>query len=200
MSEENIVDLEQLRGGIGCLTAEQCGAAYQAVQVALAEAGHVSEVSCEVKDRTELRFTVVFQWTEPEERAKKRSWRQIQRCIEWAAEGIAFLLVEEFTRFTVVEQAETAIAPGIDYYLGMKGEVDCDSEEEFPTHAARLEVSGILKESRGNSMRTRVQEKIDQTKQSDAFGTPAIIIVIEFSAPAANLTERKPAHGSSDGP
>ncbi len=105
-------------------------------------------------------------------------------------------MIEEFTPFTVVDQSEVNTRPGrgtgIDYYLGTKENLDCNDEEDFPAHSARLEVSGILRPSAGNSLKTRVSDKIEQTKNSDSDGTPAFIIVVEFETPVLNFTQRMP--------
>ena len=194
MSESNVIDLEHLRNGVGCLTAEQCGAACQAAQVALTNAGHPLSVNCEVQDQGKSQFMVILRWNEIETSAAKRSWRQLQRLGEWAAEGIAFLFVEQFTPFTVVDQSEVVTKPGggtgIDYYLGAKENLDCEDEDDFPEHLARLEVSGILRPSASNTLKARVSEKIKRTKKSDSDGTPAFIIVVEFETPVVNFTQR----------
>ena len=196
MSELHIIDIEQLRNGVGCLTVEQCSATCQAAQVALTEAGHPVSVRCEVEDQESPLFTVEVQWAELEKPSTVRSWRQRQRLGEWAAEGIAFLMVDEFTPFTVVDQSEVYTRPGggtgIDYYLGAKENLDCEDEDDFPEHAARLEISGILRPSASNSLKARVSDKIESTKKSDSDGTPAFIIVVEFETPVVNFTQRMP--------
>ncbi|MCY4073285.1 MAG: hypothetical protein OXG60_18490 [Chloroflexi bacterium] len=196
MSESYIIELEQLRNGVGCLDVDHCSATCRAAQIALTEAGHPVSVRCEVVDQETPLFTVVLQWTELEKLSTKSSWRQRQRRGEWAAEGIAFLMVEQFTPYTVVDQAEIDTRPGggtgIDYYLGAKENLDCEDEDDFPEHLARLEVSGILRPSSNSSLKARVKEKIKQSKQSDSDGTPAFIIVVEFKTPVVNFTQRMP--------
>lgn len=199
MSESHTIDLEYLRNGIGCLSAEQCAAACQAAQVALTEAGHPVSVSCEVQDQGNPLFRVVLEWNKLERPSKIRSWRQRQRLGEWAAEGVAFMLVEKFTPYTVVDQAEVNTrlggGSGIDYYLGSKEDIDCENEDDFPEHLARLEISGILAHS-SSSLNTRVNEKIERSMLSDSDGTPAYIIVVEFRTPVANFTRRMPSDDS----
>lgn len=53
----------------------------------------------------------------------------------------------------------------------------------------RLEVSGIL---RGNeaTLRARVQQKLRQTDRSDVVGLPAVVVVVEFSAPRSRVVEK----------
>lgn len=197
MSNFRVLEIEQLRNGVGCLDVDHCSAARRAAQVALSEAGHPVSVRCEVEDQEQPLFTVVLQWRELGKRSAIRSWRQRQRLGEWAAEGVAFMLVEQFTPYTVVDQAAVDTRPGggtgIDYYLGSKEDLDCKSEEDFPEHLARLEVSGILAHSR-SSLNSRVKNKIERSMLSDGDGTPAYIIVVDFRIPVANFTQRMPEH------
>lgn len=195
MSDLDVIDIERLRTGVGCLDVDHCIATCGAAQVALTEAGHPISVSCEVSDQGIPRFMVELRRAEMDPPSKKRSWRQRQRLGEWAAEGIAFLMIEAFTPFTVVDQSEIITTPGggtgIDYYLGLKEYLDCENEDDFPEHLARLEVSGILATS-SSTLNARVNKKIEQSKNSDDEGTPAYIIVVEFKTPVVNLTRRMP--------
>ncbi|MDE2819361.1 MAG: hypothetical protein OXI40_06500 [Chloroflexota bacterium] len=110
------------------------------------------------------------------------------------------MMVDKFTPFTVVDQSEVDTRPGrgtgIDYYLGTKESLDCEDEDDFPQHLARLEVSGILPPSSSSIFKARVKKKIKQTKQSDSDGTPSFIIVVEFETPLVNFTQRMPENDS----
>lgn len=196
MNELREIDIEKLRNGVGCLDADHCSATCRAAQVALDEAGHLVTVKCEVKDQEKSLCTIVLKWHKLIKRSSIRSWRQRQRLGEWAAEGIAFMMIEEFTPFTVVDQSEVDTragqGTGIDYYLGAKEDLNCEDEDDFPQHLARLEVSGILRPSASNSMKARVSDKIWRSKNSDSEGTPAYIIVVEFETPVVNFTQRVP--------
>ena len=193
MRDLHAIDLEQLRNGIGCLDIDHCNITCSAAQVALFRAGHPASVECEVLDRGKPLFGILLKW---EERTPSGSWNAVQRLGELAAEGIAFLMIEEFTPFTIVSQAEIntnlGAGKGIDYYLGVKEGLDCQDEADHPKYAGRLEISGILRPSRGNSLAARVLYKVEQTKQSDEDGTPAYVIVVEFETPVVNLTQRTP--------
>ena len=51
----------------------------------------------------------------------------------------------------------------------------------------RLEVSGIMRETEGNTLATRFQQKAAQTDRSDATRLPAYVSVVEFSTPKAKF-------------
>jgi hypothetical protein len=101
---------------------------------------------------------------------------------EYGAYGIAILLIEQLTGYTVIEQAN--IGSGIDYWLG-HGVGDLNQPFR---RAARLEVSGIR---RGNIRRieARVKQKSKQTELS-ADRLPAFIVVVEFGKPRAEVVQR----------
>lgn len=55
---------------------------------------------------------------------------------------------------------------------------------------ARLEISGIRKETANNTIGIRIKKKTVQTHQSDNSGATAYISVIEFSKPAAIFIQK----------
>jgi hypothetical protein len=61
-------------------------------------------------------------------------------------------------------------------------------EDDLFQNAARLEVSGIR---RGPALvSARVRAKLKQTSQSDATGLPAIVVVVEFGTPVAEIGQK----------
>ena len=52
---------------------------------------------------------------------------------------------------------------------------------------ARLEVSGIMHETDGNTLATRFEQKSVQTDRSDATRLSAYVSVVEFSTPKAKF-------------
>lgn len=192
MTEQlHVLDLERLKGGIGLCPSEVCGATYLAALRALELVAHRPKVNCHVYDRDELIFSIEVHWDDSHH--GHHFLNDMKRIPEFAAAGIAILIVEDFTEFTVVSEANSD-SSGIDFYLGAKRAIDNYSFTDFATHDARLEVSGIIRENRGNTFKRRVNQKIEQSRKSDHLGTPAFVIVAEFSVPAANFTKRDPGH------
>ena len=108
-----------------------------------------------------------------------RTYNQ-EDAIEYGAEALAFLLVREQTNFTVIERAVTST--GIDYWLGFKN----INRNHIFHKAARLEISGILAENKGNTVTSRINIKQKQTQPTD-HTLPVYIIVVEFSKPWAKM-------------
>ena len=113
-----------------------------------------------------------------------RIW-QYNRATEWGAEGIAVLLAERETPYTVIEAGIQLT--GIDYWLG-------DESDDTFQRKARLEVSGIRQPgdhiASDNLITQRVNDKLRQTNQSDDTQLPAYVIVVEFGRPVAEVHEK----------
>lgn len=107
----------------------------------------------------------------------KNGYKEPKKYTEKAAEALSFLVAIKNTEYDIVE--ESIMGTGIDYWLGYKE--DNENYDEFNFFNARLEVSGILKETASNSFLKRIKEKKDQTKASDGTGLPAYVSVVEFS-------------------
>ena len=80
------------------------------------------------------------------------------------------------TDFTVIERSRKGT--GFDYLLGEK-------HGDFYDPKARMEVSGISKETSTNTVLARYQAKVKQTDKSDDTMFPAYISIVEFSTPKA---------------
>jgi hypothetical protein len=112
----------------------------------------------------------------------KKAHADLVAATEYAACAIAFLLVQEFAQLTAVEQA--ARGTSVDYYLAPFG--DRDPMLIF-NHTARLEVTGILCETEGNSVARRVRDK--KNRLDPEGDLPTFITVVEFSQPWSQMVE-----------
>jgi len=117
----------------------------------------------------------------------RRSWADLQEATEYGAVAIAILLIVKYTEYTIIERAVKGT--GFDYWL--LEESLYTEDEIFPLGSARLEVSGIIHAEKETEILARVREKIRQTNVSDDTRLPALIVVVEFSRPAAHMV-RKP--------
>ena len=192
MSDAYSIDLRDLQSGVGLYSIDLCRVAHAAAVIAFDKASLAPPANCPVKDRGTPICTMSIDWSERLSLSKRRSLRNHADVARFAAEGVALLMIEALTDYTVVEQSH--IGSGVDFGLGEKSALARAESEDFVEVTARLEVSGIIRETASNSIRRRVEEKIEQTKQSDHEGTSAIIIVVEFGRPEANFTERQPPY------
>src|SRR5207249_3420403 len=122
-------------------------------------------------------FSIAWQGDVTEQ--MRRAWRDEETATEYGACGIAILLIEELTGYTVIEQASRG--HGIDYWLGDRIE---DLNQPFQ-HTARLEISGIR---RGTTSRVeaRLKQKAQQTELS-AGELPVYVVIVEFGRPLAKV-------------
>jgi len=90
------------------------------------------------------------------------------------------LVIEKLTQLKVTKQSQKRT--GFDYWLGSGQEVGMQGQ-------ARLEVSGILKGSKGQ-INQRLKEKMEQTKKSDNLNLTAYVVVVEFSQPIVKIRKR----------
>lgn len=116
-------------------------------------------------------------WLKVTERME-RCYRNTKDAVEHGACGIAILLSRKVLRMDVVDQAVTP--SGVDYYLGTYTE-DTD-DPNYLGRSSRLEVSGLLRGT-DSRIRSRVQQKVEQTQRSAGTGLPAYVVVVEFRRP-----------------
>ena len=106
--------------------------------------------------------------------------RDEERTTEWAAMGIAVLLVRELTDYPYIFTRRKG--EGIDFCLSKNETIfSCD---------ARLEVSGIRKESLTNTIEKRLRIKKIQTERSDDSNKPTFISITEFSKPKSLFVKK----------
>ena len=120
-------------------------------------------------------------WTLAPEKAF-RAW-QPNRATEWGAEGIAALLAKNETPYTVIEASVQG--EGVDCWLGDESDITFQRK-------ARLEVSGMRWNGyvADSDILHRVEEKLQQTDQSDHTHTPAYVVVVEFGRPVAEVHQK----------
>jgi hypothetical protein len=173
-----VLNLATLKGKIRGLSPARGSAHAEACQVCLENKGHKNGVEM----RLEGTFSEIYhlKWTEELHNDALSSWRDIQETTEEAACGIAILIAFRVTKYRYIERSVKTT--GIDYWLSNK-----------PLESsARLEVSGILKETPENQISKRVKGKLNQTNASDHTKLPACVAVVEFSQPVSHFHIKLP--------
>lgn len=94
---------------------------------------------------------------------------------------LAFIILRETKNLYPVEKSRTGT--GFDYWIG-------DKDDHLFQGKARLEVSSILSENNNNKIKTRVQRKERQTRQSDCTGLPAYVVIVEYSKLVIHTSKR----------
>ena len=171
-------DLNYLGSGSIPGVSPSIGAALaEAAGVCLESQGHHHGV--EIQARGHIVGDYSVEWP-PITEQSRRSWNDDQEATEYGASGIAILLIERETPYSVFERSQKK-GTGIDYWLG-------DASDPKYRFTARLEVSGIRSGDSGR-IRARVREKSRQTESADLEhgNMPVYIVVVEFGAPLAEV-------------
>lgn len=170
------LDLNRLRNGTPGITPDFGGCLCEAASVCLEDRSHTSGVSISV-DGALAAHTMPLVWPAATQQAK-HCYADPQFAVEFGAYGIAVLLIERLTEFTVVERSRKGT--GFDYWLGPKR----DAQPLFQDKR-KLEVSGVL-DGDENDVRRRLRQKLDQLRRG-GVPLPGYGIVVCFAAPEARV-------------
>lgn len=178
MKELNLEILKEgfpaISKSVGAYLAE--GGAY-----CLEAQGHKIGVVLELTGAFEEKVKLL--WPEQIDNQIMRTWADTQEATEFGAIAVAILILQSFTNYTVIERSFKGT--GFDYWLGL-GEYN-ENRLPFEQRKARLEVSGIWRESKTNTIDARIEFKKQQVKKSDDLNLPVLIIVVEFRTPKSKI-------------
>ena len=140
------------------------GACAGAAATSFEQAGHAP--GCEMGVDGACRTSMNVAWpAAPDPQQQRRTWNDADEAAEHGAYGVAALLVDGLTDYTVWERAKKG--KGFDFWLRKKG----DEGGALFQGAARMEVSGIGPRSSG-SVSTRVSRKSKQMELSGHAHAP----------------------------
>lgn len=178
------LDLDKFKTGIPVISKKIGAFLAEAAAICLHLNGYQSGVKLQVEG--EVVDTLTIKWNDEVTNDVLNSWNDAKEATEFGATALAILLLLEYTNFTYFIRAFQGT--GIDYWLG-KGKY---SGEILPTgdRKGRLEISGILKASKGNTINMRVNQKKKQSKKTDNTDLPVYIVVVEFSEPKAKIIKK----------
>lgn len=159
------------------LSSIRCADFSEAASVCLDNQGHGSGKEIKIEGDLEGQFKLV--WKEVTDQMR-RSRNDLEDAVEGGAYRLAMLVIEKLTSLKVTKQSQKRT--GFDYWLG-------EGNEDGVQGLARLEVSGILKGTRGQ-INQRLKEKMRQTQKSDNLKIPAYIVIVEFSQPIMKIKKR----------
>jgi hypothetical protein len=173
------LNLEQLRDNLDYLVASMSAYMCDCLVVCLSEENQKSGLILKVEtDDKEQTFRI--EWTTEITPHLIGATRDEERTTEWAAMGLALLLVRELTDYPYICTSHKKT--GIDFFLS-KSATEMNRD-------ARLEISGIRKESLTNTIKRRLVIKKRQTEPSDALNMPVFISITEFSQPKSVFVKK----------
>jgi hypothetical protein len=173
--------LEDLKDAMTYFSNIQCLGLTENCIVALEDIPHKNGCELEVSGLYEGKISLDWDTV-----VNKNGYKEKKKFTEKGAEALSFFLAMEFTEYEILEESE--IGTGVDYWLGY-GE-NHEKYDPLNFFNARLEISGILRETPTNSFKKRIEEKKKQTNASNNTGIPAYVSVIEFSNLKAHITKK----------
>lgn len=175
--------LEELKDDLVCFSIVQSEFWKENSIVALESQNHIT--GCNLSLEGDQIMTIPVNWSSDFKRA---GYTEKKKYTEKGAEALSFLLAMKLTDYDIVE--ESTIGTGIDYWLGF--DESNGNYDDLNLYHARLEISGILKETKKNNIERRVKEKKNQADSGDKTYThlPAYISIIEFSNPKAHFSKK----------
>ena len=168
-----MLDLNSLGKGLPAITPGFGMALAEAGGVCLESQNHSQGVQLRVRGYSNRCYPL--DWPSITEQTR-RCWNDQEVATEHGAMGIAVLLAQKETGYTVIRRSRKGT--GFDYWMG--------DVSVYPfQNRARLEISGI-REGNDQQVKARVQQKLKQTDRSDG-ALPAYVIVVEFGQPLAEV-------------
>lgn len=176
---ERTINLSDIKNGFPGIDPASAACYYVACMVCLHRNNHGNEIFLELIEDKEASITLI--WDDYFDEQIDRTWKDQEYATEHGAVCISAMLVRECTDYTIIERSRKGT--GFDYWLG--------HEDIIPfQNSARLEISGIFKETEQNNVEKRFKMKKKQTNQSDDSGLPAYISIVEFSKPKAIFAKK----------
>lgn len=144
--------------------------------------GHQSGVNILVNVE-EQQHSFQLAWTDKITEKVIRSWGDFVEAAEYGATAIAALLISPLTGLVVsgrvpqLMQADYTLQTVENYE---NGEIEPD---------ALLEVSGIFRKNKGNTVNMRVQKKRKHIENNSKRDYLTYVIIVEFSAPKSKMIQ-----------
>ncbi len=174
------IQLTDIKQGTPGITPVEGANLYENCIVALHNSSHTSPVTLHVSGLNACDYSLL--WEDTFNNQLRRTYADEQSVTERAAVAVSVMLALRQTDYTIIERSRKGT--GFDYMLG-------DGHDLLFTPKARLEVSGIMHETDGNTAEKRFLQKAEQTSKSDDTRLPAYVSIVEFSTPKAIFDIKK---------
>lgn len=173
------LDLDELKNGLPGISKNIGAYLVEAAIICLEKNGHQSGVEIIVSGIKNENFELI--WSDKIDSNIINSWKDLKEATEYGATAIAALAIRAISGLLItgrIPQSEQS-----DYILQKlenhnKGLIEPD---------ALLEVTGILKEKKGNTLKMRIQKKKKHIEAGANRKYPTFVIVIEFGTPKSKI-------------
>ena len=175
--------IDKLKGGISGISPTYGAFLAEAIAVCLDAAGHKSSIVLKVEGDFEAEFEL--EWQQKIGAAELSSWRDLKEATEYAAMGLAVLLLSALTFYGVFQRNEQ----GEDADFTMQKLSNPSVALIEIIDKAYLEVSGIFSESLTNTLNMRISTKTKGLEKRVKPSPPVFVAVVEFSIPKAKIVK-----------
>lgn len=171
------LNLDKLKGGLPDVSPAFGTLFAEAAAVCLTLVGYRSGVTLTVQGA--FQATYIVEWTQEIGSLEKTSWGDLKEAVEYGATALAMLLMMELTQFDSFKREDQL--EGIDFELSQH------KKQTPKDQNAKLEISGILKETPDNTVHIRVNMKERKIKKRGNLNLQVYVVVVEFGTPKAKI-------------
>ncbi len=189
---DNLHSTHYLSTSVPGITPALGGYLREACIVCLRHSGHASGAPLSLQGNAlpKKPFITLTWKTPPLPQNAPQAHADCQDATEDGAVAVAILLITEFTEYRIVARAPKG--EGYDYFLRPKNAAPPDNDNflaanrDAPNTYIHLEVSGILKQTKANTIQKRLRAK---QKRFQTLGTQGknLIVIVAFDQPAATV-------------
>lgn len=177
------IKLDDLRDGLQGITDSLGSWMCECSVVCFSSQGHKAGVHLKILTHRENGNNEIYSiyWDTEVVGADLKSHNDENRTTDYGSMAVAILLALQLTDYTCFETSKTG--SGIDFWLS-------NDSDDINIFGARLEISGIRKASKTNTLDRRMKIKLEQTNKSEETFLPAFVAVIEFGKPESAFVKK----------
>ncbi|GEM_PF-1855639 len=179
-----VLNLDKIKTGLPGITPARSFLYMEAAIVSLMKKGYASGIILKVEGDFDMKMKI--EWTESVSQNTVDSWKEERYAANYGAVGISLLLYTELLGVSYFEEAQ--IGTGIDFWVSKEG-IGQEDALHIPKEA-RLEISGLGKETVSNTVNMRIGQKKRQITTSDGTNLPGWVIVVEFNTPKSKIIKK----------
>ena len=180
-----LLHLNKLKEGLPVLSKNRGANMAEAIAFCLTMQGFKSGVTLKIEGDYKEEFQLI--WTDIIDEDVIKSWQDWKEATEEGAMGLSILVLMEITNYNYFERSHQTT--GYDFWLDIIKEEDWRNTKR--KKLAKLEISGIWKETKSNTVNMRISQKLKQVKRVTLDeNLPIFIAVIEFGTPKAKIIKR----------
>lgn len=176
------LNLDILKTTLPGITSGQGYFLWESAILCLEEHEHSSGAVLKVNGKFKEEFQLF--WTGKVTDEMRQSWGDVKEATEYGAMALAVLLIYTLTDFIITGRSRQGTR--VDYHLVSSEQ----GHTVFSEPEAALEASGILKETKGNTINMRINDKIRRLQETGFENLPTFVVVTAFNYPTTKIVQK----------